>query len=108
MLDTYRHEYEDRVRETNKHAVEMDQLRNSNRILSASVKSLEASLAQLNAEHVQVLNELVQSRLRNEELEGELVKYKLLYAEAMHENQDAQSSQRISFGSLLSFRKNNS
>ncbi|KAJ7218038.1 rab-GTPase-TBC domain-containing protein [Mycena pura] len=100
MLDAYRHEYEDRVRETNKHAVEMDQLRNSNRILSASVKSFEASLAQLNAEHVQVLG-ILHSR-------GRLLTPHFRYAEAMHENQDAQSSQRISFGSLLSFRKNNS
>jgi len=90
-------------RETNKHALEVDELRNSNRVLSASVKTLEKSLAQLNDEHVHVLNELVKSRLRNEELEGELVRYKLLYAEAMHENQDAQSSQRISFGGF--FRK---
>ncbi|KAJ7084413.1 rab-GTPase-TBC domain-containing protein [Mycena belliarum] len=106
MLDSYRHEYEDLMRETNKHAIELDELRTSNRILSASVKNMETSLAQLNTEHVQVLNELVKSRLRNEELEGELVRYKLLYAEAMHENQDAQSSQRISFGGLLNFRKN--
>ncbi|KAJ7045543.1 rab-GTPase-TBC domain-containing protein [Mycena alexandri] len=102
MLDSYRHEYEDLVRETNKHALEVDELRNSNRVLSASVKTLETSLAQLSDEHVQVLNELVKSRLRNEELEGELVRYKL-YAEAMHENQDAQSSQRISFSGF--FRK---
>ncbi|KAJ7462337.1 rab-GTPase-TBC domain-containing protein [Mycena galericulata] len=120
MLDSYRHEYEDLLRETNKHALEVDELRNSNRVLSSSVKTLETSLAQLSAEHVQVLNELVKSRLRNEELEEELVRYKLLYvpttrsqinsqpsryAEAMHENQDAQSSQRISFGGLLNFRK---
>ncbi|KAJ7188204.1 rab-GTPase-TBC domain-containing protein [Mycena filopes] len=103
MLDSYRHEYEDLVRETNKHALEVDELRNSNRVLSASVKTLETNLAQLSDEHVQVLNELVKSRLRNEELEGELVRYKLLYAEAMHENQDAQSSQRISFSGF--FRK---
>ncbi|KAJ7072301.1 rab-GTPase-TBC domain-containing protein [Mycena amicta] len=107
MLDGYRHEYEDMVRESNKHAIEVDELRNSNRLLSASVKSLESSLAQLNEEHVQVLNELVQSRLRKEELEGELVKYKLLYATAMHENQDGKASERTSFGSLLSFRRNN-
>ncbi|KAF7321291.1 ABC1-domain-containing protein [Mycena kentingensis (nom. inval.)] len=107
MLDGYRHEYEEMVREKNKHASEMDELRNSNRVLSSSVKTLESSLAQLNTEHVNVLNELVQSRLRNEELEGELVKYKLLYAEAAHESQiqDA-SSQRSSFASLLTFRRN--
>ncbi|PFH51496.1 hypothetical protein AMATHDRAFT_58886 [Amanita thiersii Skay4041] len=96
MLDSYRHEYEDIVRETNKHAIEMDGLRNSNRALSVQVKKLETSLAQLNTEHVQVLNELVKQRLRNEEMEEELVRYKFLYAEAMHENEDAQSSHRLS------------
>ncbi|KAF8893306.1 rab-GTPase-TBC domain-containing protein [Infundibulicybe gibba] len=84
MLDSYRHEYEDMVREANKHALQLDELRNSNRVLSAQVKTLETSLAQLNTEHVQVLNELVKSRLRNEEMEGELVRYKLLWVFLMH------------------------
>ncbi|THV06821.1 RabGAP/TBC [Dendrothele bispora CBS 962.96] len=96
MLDSYMHEYEDKMREQHKHAVEVAELRNSNRQLSQQVKNLESTLAQLNAEHVDVLNELVKSRLRNEELEESLVRYKLLYAEAMHENEDAQSSHRIS------------
>ncbi|KAJ8488666.1 hypothetical protein ONZ45_g13870 [Pleurotus djamor] len=104
MLDAYSHEYEDQLRRTNAHAIEIDNLRNSNRLLSAQIKNLESSLAQLNGEHVELLNELVRSRLRNEELEGELVRYKLLYAEAMHENEDAQSSQRISFASMLSMK----
>ncbi|KAM6502265.1 Rab-GTPase-TBC domain containing protein [Amanita muscaria] len=94
MLDCYQHEYEDMVRTNNKHAIELDGLRNSNRALSAQVKKLETSLGQLNIEHVQVLNELVKHRLRNEEMEEELVRYKLLYAEAMHENEDARLSTR--------------
>ncbi|RDB25076.1 GTPase-activating protein GYP5 [Hypsizygus marmoreus] len=105
MLDSYRHEYEDFLRETNKHATEIDELRTSNRALSLQVKNLESNLAQLNAEHVEVLNELVKSRLRNEEMEEELVRYKLLYAEAMHENQDAQSSHRISIAQMLRVKR---
>ncbi|GLB37426.1 putative rab-GTPase-TBC domain containing protein [Lyophyllum shimeji] len=105
MLDSYRHEYEDQLRETNKHATEMDELRTTNRNLSAQVKKLENSLAQLNAEHVDLLNELVKSRLRNEEMEEELVRYKLLYAEAMHENEDAQSSHRISIAQMLKLKR---
>jgi len=105
MLDSYRHEYEDHLRETNKHATEMDELRTTNRTLSAQVKTLENNLAQLNAEHVELLNELVKSRLRNEEMEEELVRYKLLYAEAMHENQDAQSSHRISIAQMLKLKR---
>lgn len=97
MLDCYRHEYEDMVREANKHAMQIDELRNNNRALSQQCRNLENSVAQMNIEHVEFLNELVKQRLRNEELEAELVRYKLLYAEAMHQNEDAQSSQRVSF-----------
>ncbi|KIJ67793.1 hypothetical protein HYDPIDRAFT_173554 [Hydnomerulius pinastri MD-312] len=96
MLDAYAHEYNDLVRAREAHAIEMDTLRNSNRVLSAKVKELDESLAQLNTEHVEVLNQLVMARLRNEEMEEELVRYKLLYAEAMHQNEDALSSHRLS------------
>ncbi|PBK74353.1 RabGAP/TBC [Armillaria solidipes] len=96
QLDTYGHEYDDIMREANKHKVEMDELRTANRSLSAKVKNLEADFAQLSTEHVELLNELVKARLRNEETEGELVRYKLLYAEAMHQNEEGQSSNRIS------------
>ncbi|PPQ63985.1 hypothetical protein CVT24_009414 [Panaeolus cyanescens] len=73
MLDCYRHEYEDLMRETNKHKLQMDELRNNNRSLTNQIKNLENSLAQLNTEHVEVLNELVKQRLRNEEMEEELL-----------------------------------
>jgi len=96
MLDAYAHEYEDMCRARDAHALELDALRNTNRNLSVQVKTLESSLAQLNTEHVEVLNQLVMARLKNEELEGELVRYKLLYAEAMHQNEDALSSHRLS------------
>ncbi|KIK44749.1 hypothetical protein CY34DRAFT_802323 [Suillus luteus UH-Slu-Lm8-n1] len=96
MLDTYSHEYEELVRTRDAHAIEIDTLRNNNRSLSAQVKELDTNMAQLNAEHIEILNQLVRARLRNEELEEELVKYKLLYAEAMHENQDSLSSHRLS------------
>jgi len=95
-LDAYAHEYEDLVRVREAHAVEVDSLRNNNRSLLARVKELDADLAQLNTEHVEVLNQLVMARLRNEELEEELVRYKLLYAEVMHENADSMSSHRLS------------
>ncbi|KIM40114.1 hypothetical protein M413DRAFT_446268 [Hebeloma cylindrosporum] len=108
MLDCYRHEYEDLVRETNKHAAQIDELRNSNRALSNQVKVLENSLAQVNEEHVEVLNELVKQRLKNEEMEDELVRYKLLYAEAMHQNEGANSSNRMSLAQMMSSLKRGS
>lgn len=105
MLDSYSREYEDLMREVNKHAIQMDQLMNTNRSLAAQVKALETSLAELSTEHVQLMNELVKARLNNEEIERELVRYKLLYAEAMHRSDEAQSSQRLSASSILGFKR---
>lgn len=96
MLDAYAHEYEDSVREREAHAIEMDNLRNYNRNLSNQIKMLETNLAQLNTEHCEVVKQLVMTRLENENLESELVRYKLLYADLMHQNEDAGSSHRIS------------
>ncbi|KAI0656663.1 rab-GTPase-TBC domain-containing protein, partial [Cubamyces menziesii] len=96
MLDSYAHEYEELVRARDAHKIEVDGLRSANRQLTAQVKVLEENMAQLNKEHCEVLNELVRARLRHEELESELVRYKLLYAEAMHQSEDAMSSHRIS------------
>ncbi|KAI5889410.1 RabGAP/TBC [Schizophyllum commune H4-8] len=96
MLDNYAHEYEELMRETHKNALEKDELRNTNRVLAAKVKELEENLSQISTEHIEILNELVKQRLRNEEMEEQLVRYKLLYAEAMHQNEDAGSSHRLS------------
>lgn len=101
MLDSYNHEYLEMIRAREAHAAEMDALRNHNRQLSAQINTLEASLAALNQEHVGILNELVRARLQNEELEGELVRYKLLYAEVVHRTEDAMSSHRLSAASSI-------
>ncbi|KAH6913979.1 rab-GTPase-TBC domain-containing protein [Coprinopsis sp. MPI-PUGE-AT-0042] len=101
MLDSFRHEYEDLMRETHKTKTLIEELTNSNRQLTQQVKALEDDLAQVNTEHVELLNELVKQRLRSEEMEEELVRYKLLYAEAMHENQDSQSTHRISLANFI-------
>jgi len=60
------------------------------------VKSLESDLMKLNEDHVHLANELVMSRVQYEDIEGELVRYKLLYAEAVHQSEDAMSSHRLS------------
>ncbi|TFK20761.1 RabGAP/TBC [Coprinopsis marcescibilis] len=101
MLDSFRHEYEDLMRETHKHKNLIDDLTTNNRQLTQQVKSLEQNFAQLNTEHVELLNELVKQRLKAEELEEELVRYKLLYAEAVHESEDAGSSHRISLANMM-------
>ncbi|KAF6760265.1 rab-GTPase-TBC domain-containing protein [Ephemerocybe angulata] len=102
MLDCYRHEYEDLMRETNRHNQMVDELRTMNRQLSQQVHRLTS--------HPITQNELVKQRLKNEEMEEELVRYKLLYAEAVHRNEDAQSNnQRSSFASMMStFTRGNS
>jgi len=102
MLEAFAAEYREVVRIKEAHALEVDALRNSNRNLSTQVQNMEVSLQQLNDENRETLNQLVTARMRNEELETELVRYKLLYAEAMHQSEDAMSSHRIS---LLSSKR---
>lgn len=87
MLDNYANEWQEAVRLRDAHAIEMDELRNANRSLKAQLQQLETNLMQLNEEHCEMAKQLVLARLRHEELEGELVTYKLLYADAMHRNE---------------------
>ncbi|AAW46271.1 hypothetical protein CNBK2500 [Cryptococcus deneoformans B-3501A] len=91
MLDAYASEWEERCRDQNRHAIELDQLRNANRNLSSQVKQLEASLAAINQEHVELVRRLVMSNIEKEEMENELVRYKMLYAELAHAQQEALS-----------------
>ncbi|WVF66115.1 hypothetical protein IAT40_000854 [Kwoniella sp. CBS 6097] len=103
MLDSYASEWEEQLRSQNRHALEVDQLRNANRNLSAQVKQLEASLATMNQEHVELVRQLVMSKIEKEETENELVRYKMLYAELAHAQQDALSNHsRLSGGSMSS------
>ncbi|AFR94077.2 hypothetical protein C343_02146 [Cryptococcus neoformans C23] len=91
MLDAYASEWEEKCRDQNRHAIELDQLRNANRNLSSQVKQLEASLAAINQEHVELVRRLVMSNIEKEEMENELVRYKMLYAELAHAQQEALS-----------------
>jgi len=100
MLDSYAHEYADLLKVRDAHTMEVEALKNSNRNLLTQVQNMEASLTQLNDEHREVLNQLVMSKVRNEELESELVRYKFLYAEAMHQSEDALSSHRTSINAF--------
>ena len=55
---------------------------------------MEASLAQINQEHVELVKQLVESRLAREETEAELVRYKLMYAELAHADEVSILSRR--------------
>ncbi|KAK4688869.1 ecotropic viral integration site 5 protein, partial [Tremellales sp. Uapishka_1] len=101
MLDSYQSEWDELCRSQNKHALEVDQLRNANRNLSFQVKNLEASFATMNQEHVELVRQLVMSKIEKEETENELVRYKMLYAELAHAQQDAMSTHsRLSASSV--------
>ncbi|WWC66780.1 uncharacterized protein I206_100685 [Kwoniella pini CBS 10737] len=103
MLDSYASEWEEQQKNQNRHALEVDTLRNANRNLSSQVKQLEASLATINQEHVELVRQLVMSKIEKEEIENELVRYKMLYAELAHAQQDALSTHsRLSGGSIHS------
>lgn len=96
MLDTYANEWNELRRVQNAHAVEMDNLRTANRSLANQVRELEGSLSALNAEHCEIVKQFVMAKIEREEIEAELVRYKLMYAEVMHDKEDSMSSHRMS------------
>ncbi|GAA98933.1 hypothetical protein E5Q_05621 [Mixia osmundae IAM 14324] len=89
LLDTFASEWEAQLRQQNAHSIEVEQLRAINGKLSNQVRKLEASLAQINEEHCELVKELVMAKLGREEVEEELVRIKLLYAEAVHAQAEA-------------------
>ncbi|KAG8987441.1 GTPase-activating protein [Tulasnella sp. 427] len=97
MLDTYSNEWNELRRVQTAHAVEMDNLRTANRGLASQVRELEGSLSALNAEHCEIVKQLVMAKIEREEIEAELVRYKLMYAEVMHDKEDSMSSHRMSY-----------
>lgn len=85
-LDTYANEFYDQVNAANRKELEMDSLRLLNRNLRLRVQSLEEQLSHLNTEHVQLVKRVVTEKLSHEEIAEELVRYKIMYAEAVLQN----------------------
>ncbi|PWN49932.1 RabGAP/TBC [Violaceomyces palustris] len=83
MLDTYASEFDEQIRAANAHRREVDALRLVNRNLAAKVKSLEEQLGAVNAEHVDLVKQVVMAKIAKEEMAEELVRYKVMYAEAV-------------------------
>ncbi|EGG05010.1 uncharacterized protein MELLADRAFT_78210 [Melampsora larici-populina 98AG31] len=107
MLDQYSSEWESICREKNAHQIEIDRLRDANAQLSAQVRRLESNLAQVNEEHCDLVKQVVMAKLDREELEEELVKYKMAFADLSHQQASEGSKQhRASIISTHSFSSN--
>ena len=83
LLDTFAGEFDTQVRAANAHRREVEALRLVNRNLASRVKTLEDQLNSLNAEHVDMVKDVVMAKIAKEEMAEELVKYKMMYAEAV-------------------------
>lgn len=81
MLDQYTSEWTEMCRQQNAQSAEVEQLRAINKKLSHQVRHLEASLAQINQEHCELVKQVVATRLEKEELEDELVRVKMALAQ---------------------------
>ncbi|GAA5986203.1 hypothetical protein JCM10908_006454 [Rhodotorula pacifica] len=92
MLDQFGEEWASLCAAQTAHAAELDALRQANHQLSRQVRQLESSLAQINLEHCDLVKQVVAARLEREELEDELVKYKLAYADLSHVAAASQAS----------------
>ncbi|KAN0060790.1 GTPase-activating protein [Thecaphora frezii] len=93
MLDSYASEFDEQVRAANAHRREVEALRLVNRNLAARVKALEDQLNSVNKEHVDLVKSVVMAKIAKEEMAEELVKYKMMYAEAVLQA-DQDNSQR--------------
>ncbi|KAL4401531.1 GTPase-activating protein [Malassezia pachydermatis] len=86
-LDAYANEFYDQAKQANERQVEMEALRLVNRNLQMRVQSLEEQLSHLNAEHVDLVKRVVMEKLSHDEMAEELVRYKMMYAEAVLQNE---------------------
>ncbi|KDE04010.1 hypothetical protein MVLG_05512 [Microbotryum lychnidis-dioicae p1A1 Lamole] len=101
MLDQFGEEWDTLLRQQTAHAAELDALRKANYQLSQQVRQLEASLSQINTEHCDLVKQVVMAKLEREELEDELVKYKIAYADLSHQTaSDGASSSAVSRASI--------
>ncbi|SCZ89357.1 BZ3500_MvSof-1268-A1-R1_Chr1-1g01129 [Microbotryum saponariae] len=101
MLDQFGEEWDTLLRQQTAHAAEVDALRKANHQLSQQVRQLEASLSQINTEHCDLVKQVVMAKLEREELEDELVKYKIAYADLSHQTaSDGASSSAVSRASI--------
>ncbi|CAO1614314.1 unnamed protein product [Sympodiomycopsis kandeliae] len=96
MLDAYANEFEDSVKAANAHRREVEALRLVNRNLAARVASLEEQLEKTSVDHVALANKALRSKLEKEEMEEELIRYKMLFAEASLRADQAGESTRMS------------
>ncbi|CAD6885326.1 unnamed protein product [Tilletia controversa] len=103
QLDGYAHEFEDHVRKANAHRREVDALRLVNRNLAAKVKELETQLNQISNEHVDLVKQVVMSKLEKDEIAEELARYKLMYAEVFLQVDQESGGGRGSSMGLTSF-----
>ncbi|KDN52516.1 RabGAP/TBC [Tilletiaria anomala UBC 951] len=106
-LDQYASEFEEQVRAANAHRREVEALRLVNRNLAAKVKELEENAAAQSAEHVELVKQVVMANLAKDEMAEELVKYKVMYAEAVLSNDQGNAREMGSVPNSSSFDRMN-
>lgn len=79
MLESLANEFFDQAKIANARQIESEALRFVNRNLRLRVQALEEQMSQLSAEHVDLVKRVVNSKLSQEEMAEELVRYKMLY-----------------------------
>ena len=85
-LDSYANEFYEQAKAASERQLESDALRLMNRNLRLRVQSLEEQLNHLSNEHVDLVKRVVTEKLSQEEMAEELVRYKVMYAEAVLQN----------------------
>jgi ecotropic viral integration site 5 protein len=71
QLNKYAVEYAEHTRLETERTSELENLKTSNGTLTLQVKRLEQSLAELNREHIELANQMVQGKMQNDKLSDE-------------------------------------
>jgi ecotropic viral integration site 5 protein len=71
QLAKYAVDYAEQTRQETERTSELENLKTTNGTLSLQVKRLEQSLAELNREHIELANQMVQGKMENDKLSDE-------------------------------------
>ena len=82
----FKSRFHEQAKAASERQLESDALRLMNRNLRLRVQSLEEQLNHLSNEHVDLVKRVVTEKLSQEEMAEELVRYKVMYAEAVLQN----------------------
>ena len=97
QLQKYASDYTESTRIESERISELESLKTNNNSLTMQVKQLEQSLAELNREHIELANAMVQGKMDNDKLadENEALKEEVIQLKEMLDKQPAEVEAKL-------------